>query len=51
MLGSDFGQGYLFSRPLDAPSLEVLLEQADGLVPATRDDAHGSARFLQALPS
>ncbi len=51
MLGSDFGQGYLFSRPLDAPSLEVLLEQADGLVPATLDDAHGSARFLQALPS
>ncbi|MDQ3570422.1 MAG: EAL domain-containing protein [Actinomycetota bacterium] len=41
MLGGDLGQGYLFSRPLDAPGMEAIWEEADrqrtvssGAVPA-----------------
>lgn len=55
MLGGDFGQGYLFSRPLDAPSLEALLGQADAFVPLTVDAGHGTdhdrAPLLRAVPS
>ncbi len=33
-LGCETGQGYLFSKPLDAEAIEALLESAFGLVPA-----------------
>lgn len=51
VLGSDFGQGYLFSRPLDAESLEALLRKADVSLPAIAGHVHEDLRHLRALPS
>ncbi len=41
MLGSDLGQGYLFSRPLDALGMEAIWEEADLYRAVTSGVAHG----------
>jgi len=50
LLGSDLGQGYLFSRPLPASDLEALLGQVDERVPAEPEDV-SVERHLRALTS
>lgn len=50
-LGSDLGQGYLFSKPLDSTSMEVLLGGPDRLVTAPLEHPAGPLRHLRALSS